>query len=91
MIAMISVWLKNKLFFVCIDGQNSILYDLLLGTVQGSILGKILYAIFVSPIFDLCELSSLADDYFIPRSNEHLPYLVNYIERPLDSITKLLV
>jgi hypothetical protein len=31
-------------------------YDLLLGTVQGSILGPVLYAIFVSPLFKIADL-----------------------------------
>ena len=88
---LISVWLKNRSFFVSIDGQNSILHDLLLGTVQGSILGPILYAIFVSPLFDLCELYSFADDNFIPRINKHLPSLVNDMEVSLELITKWLV
>ena len=91
LIELISAWLKNRSFFVSIDGQNSILYDLLLGTVQGSILGPILYAIFVSPMFDVCELSSFADDNFIPRCNKDLPPLINDMERSLDSITKWLI
>ena len=91
LIDLISVWLKNRSFYVSIDGQNSTLFDLLLGTVQGSILGPILYAIFVSPMFDLCDLSSFADDNFIPRCNKDLPSLVTDMERSLDSITKWLI
>jgi hypothetical protein len=41
----------------------------------------------VSPTFNLCELSSLVDDNFIPRSNKYLSSLVNNTERSLDSIT----
>jgi hypothetical protein len=44
---LVSVWLRNRSFYVSIDGIKSIQYDLPLGTVQGSILGYILYAIFV--------------------------------------------
>ena len=33
-------------------------------TIQGSILGPILYAIYFSPLFDLIDLSNLADDNF---------------------------
>ena len=52
-----------------IDGETSVLYDLLLGTVQGSVLGPILYAIFVSPIFDIVLLLSFADDSYITKTN----------------------
>jgi hypothetical protein len=66
---LIRAWLVNRSFYVSIDGTNSTLYDLLLGTVQGSILGPVLYAIFVSPLFDIETFLSYADDTFIPKSN----------------------
>ena len=34
------------------------------GIVQGSILGRILYAIFISPLFDVENLTCFADDKF---------------------------
>ena len=46
-IDLIEVWLKESSYYVSIDGINSVLLDLLLGTVQGSILGPVLYALFV--------------------------------------------
>ena len=39
---LISVWLGDRSFYVCVNGLNSTLYDLLLGTVQGSVLGPAL-------------------------------------------------
>jgi hypothetical protein len=42
---LINIWLKNRLYHVSVDGDNSVLHDLLLGTVQGSVLGPILYAV----------------------------------------------
>ena len=32
------------------------------GTVQGSILGPFLYAVYVSPLFELTEFHAFADD-----------------------------
>ena len=90
-IDLIKAWLKNRSFYVSIDGTNSVLFDLLMGTVQGSILGPILYAIFVSPLFDICELSAFADDNFIPKCNKNLVPLISDMERSLDSITKWLI
>ena len=52
-IDLINVWLNERMYYVSIDGVNSVLFDLLLGTVQGSILGPVLYTIFVSSLFDL--------------------------------------
>ena len=61
---LISVWLRERTYYVCINGENSTLYDLLLGTVQGSVLGPVLYAIYISPLFDLEDMAAFADDNF---------------------------
>ena len=87
---LISVWLRNRLFYVSVDGQNSILYDLLLGTVQGSVLGPILYAIFVSPLFEICELTSFADDTYILKSNPNLKSLITDMKTTIECTTKWL-
>jgi hypothetical protein len=44
----IKVWLENRSYYVSKDGINLILYNLLLGTVQGLILGPVFYLIFES-------------------------------------------
>jgi hypothetical protein len=41
-IDLIEVWLKERSYYVSIDGVNYVLFDLLLGTVQGFILGPFL-------------------------------------------------
>jgi hypothetical protein len=47
-----------------VDGVNLRIYDLLLGTVQGSILGPVLYAMFIAPVFEIVKLFAFADDKF---------------------------
>ena len=42
LIELVSLWLRNRFYYVSINGINSTLFDILLGTVQGSILGPIL-------------------------------------------------
>ena len=61
---LIKIWLENRSFYVEVNGLNSMFYDVNSGTIQGSILGPILYAIYVSPLFDLTDLSNFADDNF---------------------------
>ena len=63
-VELIKCWLKNRSFYVEVNGLNSMFYDINSGTIQGSILGPILYAIYVSPLFDLTDLSNFADDNF---------------------------
>jgi hypothetical protein len=54
------------------DGVNSVLFILLLGTVQG----PVLYAIYFSPMFDKFYLLSFVDDKYIPRWSKLLPKLI---------------
>ena len=64
LIGLISVWLKERTYYVSINGKNSTLNNILLGTVQGSVVGAVLYAIYISPLFDLEDLSAFADDNY---------------------------
>jgi hypothetical protein len=61
---------------VSIVGENSTVFDLLLGTVHGSILGPILYAIFIAPLFDLECLEGFTDNIFIQSVGSSLKTLI---------------
>ena len=89
-IDLISKWLDGRSYYVCVDGENSIIHSIRLGTVQGSILGPLLYAIYVSPLFDVEDLMTFADDNFIPRFNNNLQELITDMEKSLESITRWL-
>ena len=88
--SLIEVWLRNRSYYVSIDGENSILHDLLLGTVQGSVLGPVLYAMFVSPLFDIVPVLAFADDSYRVESGSGKTELVNNMEESLEAITKWL-
>jgi hypothetical protein len=75
-ISLIRVWLSDRSCNVSLDESNSVLFDLLLGTVQGSILGPVLYAIFISPVFELEPMLAFADDTFITRVGEDKSALI---------------
>ena len=87
---LIRIWLENRLFYVTIDGCNSYLTATNAGTVQGSILGPILYAIFVSPLFDIENMTNYADDNYIIRWNKCIEALISDMEKSLEAITKWL-
>jgi hypothetical protein len=89
-IELISVWLRERSFYVNVDGDNSVLYDLLLGTVQGSILGPFLYAIFVSPLSDIEFLLTFADENYIPRFNNSREALITGMQNSMETIAKWL-
>jgi hypothetical protein len=66
-VELVKVWLTERSFHVSADGNNSSMLDLVCGTVQGSILGPMLYTIHVLPLFDHHKLTNFADDNFIIR------------------------
>ena len=90
MVALIGVWLKERKFYVDTNGQTSNFFDSNYGTVQGSILGPILYAIFVAPLFDLTDLYNFADDNFSLASNKSKTQVTKNLESKLKLILKWL-
>jgi hypothetical protein len=87
---LIEIWLKQRVFYVEIDGIVSKLYDLNHGTIQGSILGPILYAIYVSPLFDLTDISNFADDNFALTWSKFKQTSITQMEAKLSIVTKWL-
>ena len=59
-------------FYVSINGDSSYFIAINTGNLQGSFLGPILYAIFVSLLFSLYNLSNYVDDNFTVRWNFYI-------------------
>ena len=59
---LIRTWITNRSYYVNMNTVNSMVIDLDCGTIQGSILGPLLYAINVSPLFNITQLMNFADD-----------------------------
>ena len=69
MVSLIEECLTGRLFNGTINGDNSCMTASETGTIQGSILGPILYANFVAPLFEIEKLSNYANDNYIVRWN----------------------
>ena len=76
LIKLIEIWLIDRKFYVEINGVSSRVYESNDGTMQGSVLGPIFYAIIVSPLFDLMQLTNFADDHYIIDFNSHVNVLI---------------
>ena len=83
---LIRAWLSTRHCYVTVNNDCSDFWTSNTGTVQGSILGPFLYAIYVSPLFDLKALTNFADDNFVIRSNINLQALVAELENDLKVI-----
>jgi hypothetical protein len=74
-IKLVSVWFEEQCLFINTTGVNSILFYILLGMVQGSVLWLLLQTIFVTLIFDIADLTTLSFQrptnlYTLPK-NKH--------------------
>ena len=87
---LVKKWLTLRYYYVSIKGNNSYVHLSRVGTIQGSILGPILYAIYTSPLFDLQKMTSFADDTYIVRWNKTLTQLIIDMQKSLEMITKWL-
>ena len=52
---LIKIWLNERSYYIKVRGKNSYIRLARAGTVQGSILGPLLYAIYVSPLFEIAN------------------------------------
>ena len=86
-VGLIKLWLENRLFYVEINGLNSLFYEINSGTIQGSVLGPILYAIYVSPLFDLTDLSNFADDNFALTWDVNKSVTINQMQNKLETMS----
>ena len=58
--------------------------------MQGSTLGPILYAIYVSPLFDICKITNFADDNFVLKWSKNKNEVTESMTVTLIMITKWL-
>ena len=93
LISLIREWMVGRSFFVQVGDECSALFDSEEGTIQESVLGLILNALFVSPLFYLTQLMNFADNNFCIGWNKDLALAVLIIdlENKLKMITKWLI
>ena len=87
-VTLVDVWLKGRYFYVSLDGDNSFVHESSTGTVQGSILGPILFSLFVSPLIDLAKITLFADDNYVIVWNKHRGDLIIEMTAKLSLIIK---
>ena len=89
-IQLLEVWLRRRYFYVEANGSNSEIIENNIGTIQGSILGPILYAIFIRPLYDIEKITTFADDNYILSFHEEKKTALEDLRRKLERIIKWL-
>ena len=68
-LSLLKNWLNERKFYVDINGNHSTLHSDNNGTIQGSVLGLVLFSIFIRPIYDKEALTTYADDNYLGAEN----------------------
>ena len=86
--AVIGEWLRDRLFYCDINGKTSTLRKITHGTVQGSILGPVLFAIFTRSISKQAkDISTFADDNFILEHHHTLERVIELAKRSICAVS----
>ena len=89
-VGLMEIWLRNRLFYVQVADHTSFFHKINSGTIQGSILGPILYAIYVAPLYDISKISNFADDNFALTQSKNKISCMDLMETKLKLIIKWL-
>ncbi len=70
LLQLLEVWLRRRLFYVEANGQNSTILENGVGKIQCSILGPILYALFIRPLYKITKVTTFAGDNYVVKFNK---------------------
>ena len=85
--AWIEEWLKNRKQRVVAGGEASDWKNVTSGVLQGSVLGPLLFIIYINDIGLLCKISKFADDTKI-GNRAHMETRRDTIQNEIDKLTK---
>ncbi len=90
LLQLLEVWLRQRLFYVEANGQNSSILENDVGTIQGSILGPIRYALFIRPLYKITKATTFADDNYMVKFNKEKKMALEELKKELEKIIKWL-
>jgi hypothetical protein len=73
-------WLHQRYAFVECEGKSSDFFEILKGTLQGSVLGPVLFALFILPIMEIDDVDVYADDNYLLKVGRNIAEAKTVIE-----------
>jgi exonuclease III len=89
-INLLDSWLRSRQCYVEVRNCCSQYFDSDVGTVQGSILGPILFSLFISPMLEKEDLISYADDSYLIKSNKSKEIALRRLQFQIQNVEKWL-
>jgi len=83
---LVKTWLTGRKAFVEVGLETSDNYEITHGTVQGSVLGPILFAIFVKDIMEVESVTIFADDNYLVDGYKTIEELTIQMERKANNL-----
>jgi hypothetical protein len=90
LVGLIEKWLRECYFYVCVGDYMSTLLMTWHGIIHGSILGPILYAIFIFPLFNIKNLTCFANNKCALLENKEKSVVTTQIQQKLKRVIKWL-
>ena len=87
---LLEVWLQKRYYYVEANSSNSQIFMNDIGTIQGSILGPILYALFIRPLYEVEKMTTFADDNYVVELGKNKNTLLEDLKRKLEKIIQWL-
>jgi len=87
---LVKTWLTEREAYVEVNGETSYFFKVKKGTVQGSILGPVLFAIFVKNVFEIEPVTIYADDNYLVCDGDNINELKTNVERRTENLCNFL-
>jgi len=88
LIKLIREWLNKREACVEIEGESSYFYKITKGTIQGSVLGPVLFAIFIKDLMRIEPVTIYADDNYLVSGAKTLEELKHKTEQEANKLVK---
>ena len=87
-VSLLESWLQERLCYVEVRSSCSQFYHSNSGTVQGSVLGPVLFNIFVSPLLEKEDIISYADDSYLIKGSKSKETALQRLQFQCETVTK---
>jgi len=85
-IDLIKVWLTDRTGYVECGSEVSEFFKITYGTVQGSVLGPVLFSIYIAPMLEKFDATAYADDSYLIRGENNITDLKESIQKSLKEL-----